>query len=182
MHCFTLFILLTAGAFQDLRERKISNRLIVSGLLCYPVTAWLPFIRGPSFVPAQLLKSCLWFYLSFVLTICVFFFLFLFRMTGAGDIKLFGLIIGYLGFRDGSLVILLGLAASAVWSLFFMLHRRALPERFHYFKTYFCRLFITGVMLPYYERTRDGTQVSFCLIPFLWWGFVVWLAMQGGVQ
>ncbi|MCQ4838257.1 hypothetical protein NE556_24350, partial [[Clostridium] symbiosum] len=89
------------------------------------------FIRGPS--PgdgsAAVFTVIALFFIRTFFTVIIFFPLFLFRMMGAGDIKVMAVIAGYMGMDRGVEIIFYGLAAAAVWSLFYM-HTPGLMSKF----------------------------------------------------
>ena len=92
---------MTAAVFQDLRKGIISNVLILFG-----------FLGGAVFQLIRLGGSGLiLFFGSAVFPVLIFSILYYFRMIGAGDIKLMGVVTGFLGVWDGVLVIFV------VWSV-----------------------------------------------------------------
>ena len=97
----------------------------------------------------------------------VLFPLFLFRMIGAGDIKMMFVLGGALGIRSGFTVIFYGLAASALWSLLYMAQKRILLKRIAYFLNYMKVLARMDSIPPYYCAERDGREAVFCLAPFI---------------
>ena len=95
---------MTAAVFQDLRKGIISNVLILFG-----------FLGGAVFQLIRLGGSGLiLFFGSAVFPVLLFSILYYFRMIGAGDIKLMGVVTGFLGVWDGVLVIGLGMVFAAV--------------------------------------------------------------------
>lgn len=178
MNTALLFVFLTGGAWQDLRTSRISNWWISAGAVSF-VTAY--FIRGPSGDLFSFGTAMVSFLFRIIVVVTVLFPLFLFRMMGAGDIKVMALMGGYLGIFQGFTAIFYGLAVSAVWSLLYMIHKKLLKIRITYFIMYLSRFINTGQILPYYKAGRDGPQAAFCFIPFLWCGFCIWAAGQGGL-
>lgn len=173
-----LFVFLTGGAWQDLRRSRIPNWWISIGVVSF-VTA--QFIRAPSGGLPEFGLLMASFLLRIAAFVLVLFPLFLFRMMGAGDIKVMALMGGYLGIFHGITAIFYGLAASAVWSLLYMIHKKIFKKRIIYFLLYVSRFIKTGQILPYYKADRDDPQAAFCLIPFLWCGLCFWIAGQGGL-
>lgn len=172
MERLILLLILTGGAIQDLISKKVSNRWILVGLICYPIIEGFYFIRGPSLTWQIFLESLICFYLRFLLFLVIFFFLFFFRMVGAGDIKLVALIGAYLGLREGFSVVFLGLAAAAVWSFLILVYRQILIQRLLYFVTYFKQFVKTGEKRPYFVKERDYPGAVICLAPFFWMGYL----------
>lgn len=193
---FLVFLCLGQCAYADLKTGKIPNRL----LLCWFLIFWgLRFLwilcpaasaaagaglfggdflcGGAVSYGGEILYGG-WEPIVFVLrclAVTVFLFpLFLFRMMGAGDVKLTALLAGVLGLRQGLTVIFFGLAAAAAWSVFYMARRRLFLHRIRYFLNYMMNLIITGEAVPYYDASRDGTEEGFCLAPFVFLGYVLW--------
>ena len=178
MEKFFLLSFLTGSALCDFRKGRVPNVLILFGTAAFGIAG---FIRGPS--PGDgsgavftVIALC---FIRTFFTVIIFFPLFLFRMMGAGDIKVMAVIAGYMGMDRGVEIIFYGLAAAAVWSLFYMLKQHILAERIKYFLNYIKHLFQSEQILPYYPPGGpDG--MKFRLVPFLWGGFCLWLAIYGG--
>lgn len=176
-----LLCLLTGASWQDLRYGRVSNFWILSGIIVFFAFRLMVFIRGPSEVEGNFLADSIGFIFRFMIVIVIFSVLFLFHMMGAGDIKVMALMSGYLGLSEGFRIIFYGLAASAVWSLLFMIHKKILIQRIQYFIMFMHRFFVTGEISVYYEKSTDNGKAGFALVPFLWLGFLIRLAEQGGV-
>lgn len=173
-----LFVFLTGGAWQDIKMARIPNWWIAFGAVCFVTTH---FIRGPSGELMGFGRETVGFLFRITVFVIVLFPLFLFRVMGAGDIKVMTLMGGYLGIFQGFTAIFYGLAASAVWSLLYMIHKNILKKRIKYFLGYLSQFLRTGQITPYYKADRDGTEAAFCFVPFLWWGFCIWIVKQGGI-
>ena len=115
-----------AAAWDDLRSGRISNQLIVTGLfagfLCqvvhYKAVGIVLFLGGS------------------LLTLLLLGVLFYFRMLGAGDIKLFCVVGGFLGAMDLLKCMLAAVVFGAVWSSWILWKRHLWTERFGYFMQY----------------------------------------------
>lgn len=171
-----LSVFLTGAAAWDINTGKIPNRWIIFGIAGF-VIAKLLEVSQTDWV--DLVAVTAYFLIRIILFAALFFMLFLFRMIGAGDIKVMALIGGYLGFLNGFQVIFFGLAASAAWSLFQMIHKRIFMKRIRYFVTYLYKFIQTGRITPYYREKRDGREAAFYFVPFLWLGFILWMAGLG---
>lgn len=117
----------------------------------------------------NILKEPVFFLLRIVLVIALFFVLFLFRMIGAGDIKMAALICGYMGLQTGAMAIFSGFLIGAVWSLIKMIGNGIFIYRFSCLLTYIRYVFQTGKITAYYHPERDGYDM---VIPF---GFCLFL-------
>ena len=85
------------------------------------------------------------------------FFLFWFRMMGAGGGKMMAVIAGYLGLYTGLRAIGTGFLVGAVWSLCRLWRDRRLKARLWYFLAYFTRMFQEKDVKAYDELSgMDG--------------------------
>lgn len=178
-----ILLLFTGGcAFLDLKNRRIPNGLILSGFLLLALIRFgfglkAGYIDGVGELPpgitaslaAGLIQLCGCLLRTLVL-LSILFPLYLLRMVGAGDIKLAAVLLGGAGMQLGGMVLLCGMAAAGVWSLYLLVRRGLAAERIRYLVFYLCRLSCGGTMLPYYQKERDGTKAAFCLAPCLFLG------------
>ena len=98
--------------------------------------------------------------------------LYLFRMIGAGDIKMAAVLFGAAGLRQGGRIFLCGLAAAGIWSLVLLIRRGIARQRLTYLVFYLYRFALGGSVEPYYLEARDGKEASFCLAPCLFLGVI----------
>lgn len=91
----------------------------------------------------------------------VLFPLYLFRMIGAGDIKMAAVLFGAAGLRQGGRIFLCGLAAAGIWSLVLLIRRGIARQRLTYLVFYLYRSALGGSVEPYYLEARDGKEASF---------------------
>ncbi len=105
--------------------------------------------------------------------------LFIFRMVGAGDIKLMAVMAGFLGWGSGFKAIMYGCVVGACLALAKLLMQGNLLQRLNYLLAYFRRLFRTKEIVPYYRAERDGYGV---VIPFAFCLFVGYMGylLRGG--
>ncbi|MDD3253395.1 MAG: A24 family peptidase [Lachnospiraceae bacterium] len=118
-----LCVILAGAGWTDLRFGKVSNRWLLLGALAGVCC------RGPDFG---------WSALALLIPAFV---LFRFRMMGAGDGKLMGVIAGYLGVEAGVQAVAAGLAVGAIWSLCRLWCSQGFRARFWYLSAYFMRFF-----------------------------------------
>lgn len=157
--CLCLF--LAVCSFSDWKTGKIPWYLTLSGLL------WAAVKAG---------KGMLW----GVGAGAICFPLFLFRMTGAADIKMIAVMVGILGPEKGSASVFAGLLLGAAWSLKKLLHQGILMKRLSYFSAYVRRFLITGQWEPYYVPERDGRQAAIPFACCLFLGTVICMAWKNG--
>lgn len=152
-----LALLFTAGAVcMDLLTEKVSNRWIWLGLgagIC--CQAGMHGARGfPLFLGGILVP------------LAILFPLFLFRMMGAGDVKLLAVLGGILGCQD----ILKGIGCifllGAVLSFAFLISCGNLRERFSYFFHYLRVCGQEGRVLPY-TNLGNGAEFMHFTVPIL---------------
>lgn len=140
------------AAYCDVRERKIPNRLIMAGWL---FGAIFRFWQG----------GCHQLLAGFAIAAAVLaagFLFFCMKMIGAGDIKLFSVIGFALEWHELCRIFMIFLMLAGGVSVWKLLKKRLLVERFLYFFQYFAgRTYRTG----YYEKSRDGTACTILLAP-----------------
>ena len=111
-----LLLILGFAALEDKQEKRVSNRLIVLGIsLCF-LMAWGGYL-GVTFL--VVLRNIL-------IPVISLYLLFLVGVIGAGDIKLFSLIGGYMGLTFAKNAIVLSFAIGAGWSLIWLLSNHLL--------------------------------------------------------
>ena len=140
-------MLLLTAAVTDLRSGRISNRLIVSGL-----------VFGLFF---QILESGVKgagvFLLNVSIPVILCYLLFLMRALGAGDIKLFSVIGGICGFQILFITVAASFAVAACMSLWKMLYHHSLISRLSVFGDYISQCLLSGRLLKY-PRESEGKQ------------------------
>ena len=178
-------LLFTGGcAFWDLKKRRIPNgMLLLGGLLFLLIRFGLGMKMGytagwgwrlPGYGAALMMgigETCGYLIRSGSLLI-VLFPLYLFRMIGAGDIKMAAVLFGAAGLRQGGRIFLCGLAAAGIWSLVLLIRRGIARQRLTYLVFYLYRSALGGSVEPYYLEARDGKEASFCLAPCLFLGVI----------
>jgi prepilin peptidase CpaA len=151
-----LVVLLLLAVWKDLNSYKISNQLILIGIIIGFLfnlfeTAWTGVVIwfGGIFLPVILLIV-----------------LFLFKVLGAGDIKLFSVVGGFFGASYVVNSIVIAFFAAAVLSLIQLIKYKQVRYRFHYFISYIQKMIQInqftkqGIrnfkIIPYYDIERDG--------------------------
>lgn len=149
MTCLVCLLLLAVR--MDLKSYKISNYLILCGLV--------PGILF-NFLKYGWTGISLWFP-GILLPVLLLFPLFLIKALGAGDIKLFSLIGSFYGTSYVFKSIVTAFVLGAVMSLIYLIKYRQVFYRFHYLITYIQTTISshTGKEIkPYYDRKKDGDQ------------------------
>ena len=142
----TLFLV----AVCDISKRKIPNIILITGTL-------LLFAAGGEgfFLEEGLLTA--------VFAMALLFPLFLFRMAGAGDIKLVAFVFLAQGAEKGMKICVFALAGAALFSGIRLFQSKRAVERFMYFFSY-VKSCVNGVFPgPYYVSERDGRDIT---LPF----------------
>ena len=152
-----------AAVLSDLRMKRIPNVLIITGLLLagiYQVLKWRMlgsiFFFGGVGIPVLLLGG-----------------LYYFRMIGAGDVKLFAVLGGFLGVRDILPCMLTAFLAGGILSVVLMLLRKNLKERFLYFGNYVTAVIGSQSWRPY--RTAETGNGEFCFSIPVFVSVLCWL-------
>lgn len=147
--------MLLCAAYQDIRERKISNGLIRTGLIGICIFRYVS--EGTS--------GILWMLISGFAAIGIFFPLFFIHALGAGDIKLFSLVAAMDGLNRAFQVCTLWFFLAGAVSLGRLLSQHRLYQRlayaFHYLTS------VRETHMPYYDKERDGEKDTIPLAPFL---------------
>ena len=147
-----LAVLFSIGAVAaDIRTDRVDNRLILSGwaagcilqIISSGVRGAVPFLAG-SAIPLLLLFP-----------------LFLFRMMGAGDIKLLSVLGGLLGCRGALACIFWSLICGACLALVIIRMEQSLLRRFRCFIRYIHRYMQTRQRIPYRDGDSAAMQMHF---------------------
>lgn len=153
MNTIVLFAVTGAAVLWDIRTGKIPNFLIAAGvgLACWfqlreaGMPGFWRFLGG-STLPLLLMAA-----------------LFYFRMLGAGDIKLFCVIGGFMGIRRLLVCMAVSFLMGASISLVLLIRRRILKERLLYFLAYFGRFYRTRKWVPYRNQAEKNGEFCFTI-------------------
>ncbi len=132
---------------MDIKTCRISNRLIVSGLFLGL------FIQ----IGEYGIKGIGIFTINASIPVILFYLMFLARVLGAGDIKLFSVISSIWNFKIMCMTIGAGFLAAAVISLCKLIYNHNLYSRLCIFRDYLYQFMISG-KLKKYPRESDGKQ------------------------
>ncbi len=140
-------LLLSVAVWMDIRSCRISNRLIVSGLLIgLLIQVWQYGIRGVGI-----------FIVNVSIPVILLYLLFLMRALGAGDIKLFSVISSIWNLKIACITIMASFFIGAVISFCKLILERNLFSRLCVFRDYVCQVMATGKILKY-PRESGGKQ------------------------
>lgn len=154
-----MFVLLLTACFQDYREGKIRNWLILAGL-CYGLSlqclekGWFGFLDCAE---------------GIVGVFCTMYPLFKLGMIGAGDVKLFAVCAGVMGLQKGLIFLGCTFLVAAIPAMFKMLYHHNFLQRFRYLFTYAGqavrdgRLTVYGKDEPDKRRSRIPLAGPACL-------------------
>jgi Flp pilus assembly protein, protease CpaA len=160
--------LLLAAAACDWKKGKIPNALILFGWCASLVFAfWQNGGKG-------LLERAA----TILLVLSTGFFIFSVHMAGAGDIKLCSVIGGMQGLLSCMDILVVSAILAGGFSLFKLIRKRMLTERFLYAWLYFTAG--RAGRKPYYEKSRDGTDCTILLAPFLAAGYLLIVLRRWG--
>lgn len=141
----TLYLLLTVAVFQDFKTFKISNRLILIGLV---LGLGFRLIRGG---PVGVLHGIP----TILFPIFILYLFYLMGVLGAGDIKLFSLIGGFINLKELTGCMMWAFMIGAIISLGKMLKDRTLFNRLFLGKMYFKGI-ANGEVTAYPYKTKES--------------------------
>lgn len=148
-----LFILLTLALIHDFKKYKIDNRLVYSFMLIGVLTNVVIYdIDG--------IRDSL---LGIIFPIIILFILFVLRMLGAGDIKLFSAIGAIMG-RDFVLkTMIYSFMVGGIISFFVILSRKNGRKRIIYLMSYIKNCLLTLTIFPYenFDNKESGSMFRF---------------------
>lgn len=159
---------LTAAAVSDWKTEKIPNALTVVSVLAgfgYLLAAGRGTEAGAAAVRG--------------FAVLLFLFPFhLFRMMGAGDIKMMACMAVFLDREEWLQVMASAFVLAGVWSVLAMWKRDLARERLQYLFCYIQRFLRTGERTAYRTEETDSAALL-CLGPFLWAGMTLFLMGEG---
>lgn len=135
--------------------------------------------RGPDAALGQIpfaITQTGYFILRFVGTCAVFYPFFLCRMIGAGDIKLMGVIAGFLGVWDGVLVICLGMIFAAAAASYRMIKQGTVWFRLERAARFAVETGIKGRLTEYPGYFEKASLLR--LGPYLFLGYCLFLLIR----
>ncbi len=147
----TLYTIIIVAVVQDFKSRKISNRLILTGLLLS--LAFGILTDGMSQIPYILLN------ISF--PVITLYLLYLLGVLGAGDIKLFSIIGGFTNLKMLTVCVMASFFAGAVLGVIKMLYNRNL--RFSLFRV---QQYVKGMLVGNVSSYRETMAEERNLIRF----------------
>ena len=139
-----LLALLLAAAWSDVRHRRIPNGIVVAGIAAALLISAAPDGRG---IPAALaglgigLAALMPFYIA--------------GATGAGDVKLLGMVGSFLGLRDTVGAVIFTLFAGAVLAMIVTLRQRALRAVGSNLRSIFHDALYAGIGPRQFDARRD---------------------------
>ena len=150
-----IFLVLVPASLNDLYCYKVSNVVICIGLsLSLLYRLWTEGVIG---VLPWLIGIAVPFFLCFILYLC--------RMAGAADIKLFSVICSFYSMEFCLKVIGGSFVIAAVMSIWKIIRYQNMRERFHYFTGYISNFVMTKQVKPYYRDNgrKEEYVVSFAV-------------------
>jgi len=142
-----------AAVIQDIHSNKISNGLILLGLLL-----------GVSYDIEKMGVRGILFWLGGVsVPFISLFLLYFFRTIGAGDIKLLCVFGGFLGIVPIFKCIVLSFLIGAIISLGVIIRRKNWIERLHYLGNYILEWKESKKWKPYYVKEQKGNIIHFSI-------------------
>jgi prepilin peptidase CpaA len=148
-----LSLLLAIAIIDDIRSYRIHNSVVVSG-----IAAGLTLNLIQSGFSGLLMS-----FIAAIIPIAVLLPLFVLRMLGSGDIKLFCAIGAIMGIQFIFNTILFAFLAGGIISLGIMLARKNTPERVRHMTTYIKSIYLSHSLLPYinFSNKNEGGKFHF---------------------
>ena len=141
----TLYILLTVAVIQDFKKTRVSNRLILIGLLfavCFRILG-----DGAEHI--------IWILPNIIFPVIVLYLFYLMGALGAGDIKLFSLIGGFVNFKELVECICISIIIGAVAGLIKLLYSGIFLEQIKGGGQYFIGL-LSGDIHRYQAKSKEN--------------------------
>lgn len=146
-------VIVTIAAIQDARTGRISNRLIFTGYVQGIIVCI--FINGPGGIVNYLVRIG-W-------PIAILYFLFLVRGLGAGDIKLFSVISGFLTGDVTISVIILSIVIGAGISCRRILKEQDIQERLYNLKDYIVSCVSQKRVSEFSTLDKESSHIHFAV-------------------
>ncbi|MGN1139596.1 MAG: prepilin peptidase [Oliverpabstia sp.] len=169
MKFYEIFCILFSGVamIMDLKWEKVYNFWICIGILC----GQLLLINVDQTI--EMLRALT----GMLIPFAVLFPLFLCKMLGTGDIKVFVVLGSVMGVRWAIKCIGWSFLIGAVMAVPLLFFRCDAKERFLYFFTYLNHIFVTKTFPPYLAPGRNPENIHFTIPIFC---SVILLTMRGG--
>lgn len=152
-----VLIISGTAVFMDFLMEKVVNSFICAGLmigLLLQIRMWQA-------------KGIVAYFMGILVPFVLLLPLFYFRMLGAGDIKLFCVLGGILGWESIVKVMVCSFFLGAVLSLAFLISCGNLKERCIYFFHYLYQYVITKEERPYMQKGKQVENIHFTVPVFL---------------
>lgn len=147
--------LLLVATFTDIFWRRVPNILILTYFIIGVFTLRLDFL------------------VRFIISLFIFSVLYRLRFFGAGDIKLFSLIIGFLGTYDGISMSIISLVLAGTGSFLYLIFSSQLIIRLKILFGYCARVLACGRPEKYSDyKPRDKHMIP--VVPYFLAGFILW--------
>ena len=158
----SLLLLTGCSVYFDLKEERIPNALLLTGLLAaLAIRGITPSLAAGLFLPLFFLGG-----------------FFLLHMMGAGDIKLFGVIGAFVGAGGILSILFYSFLCGALIALVLLLRRGNFLSRFRFFKENMTACLRTGMVPPYLQMTDRAGRLHLS-VPVL--AGVIWYVLTGNV-
>ncbi len=163
-----LSMLLAAAAFYDAKQKRIPNRIILTG---WGTALLFNFWQsGGSGIFFSVLAAAI--------TIAALFPLFCIHAMGAGDIKLLSVIGAVHGLSYLFKVAVVWLVLAGILSVAVLIRKHLIISRLRYLWFYATAGRLSG--MPYYDGERDGGECTIILAPVLALAYVLVLTGERG--
>jgi len=149
--------ILIAAVVCDLSTYKIPNQLMLAGGL---LGMGLQFYRNS-------LQGLAAWLCGTVGIMVIFYILFYLSMIGAGDIKLFGIMGGFLGIKDALILVAVTFLIAAFIAIILFIKRRNIQDRLKYFIHYIQKISVYGNFQYMDFENKDRQACMHMTLPLL---------------
>lgn len=153
IQAISLLCLSMAAVLFDLKEERIPNSIIMTGVLCGG--AYQLFLHGMMGITIYLG--------GVLLPILLFGWFYYFRMIGAGDVKLMCAIGGFLGPSSCFSFIAVSVLFAGLISLGIMVRRHNFSQRLMYFAEFVSKYSTDKQWLPYIQGVKPEARFCFAV-------------------
>lgn len=150
-----IITLVILAVINDLYNYRVSNKIIFP--FCITGIMYNLLLENHQYFVSSII--------GLAVPLVILFPLYITKMFGAGDIKLFSALGAFIGLRPVLTSMAYSFIAGAIIALIIMLIRRNALQRFKYFITYIKCCLLSMTIIPYsdFSEKNDGTKMHFTI-------------------
>lgn len=150
-----IITLMAMAVINDLYDYRVSNKIIFP--FCFTGIMYNLLLENHQYFISSII--------GLAVPLIILFPLYITKMFGAGDIKLFSALGAFIGLRPVLTSMAYSFIVGAIIALIIMLIRRNALQRFRYFITYLKCCLLSMAIIPYsdFSEKNDGTKMHFTI-------------------